>query len=211
MPLQSLQVILIGKWTQISTVFSILTCVDIFAVPYTLASVLRQCHNLIKVRFRVITKPITDEDILGSISISGSKETLQEFWIAPGSYKTSSGSPSNTSSESEKSSEGCSDAMIALTSKLIGNGEEAEVDDLCRLSIKCACKLIKLCKKLRRLGDLTWWSLTTASSVSNLCSDIKTLKLGIVITFDDILLPDFELPKKLKRSSTPVKERTSSK
>ncbi|CAG7723856.1 unnamed protein product [Allacma fusca] len=93
-----------------------------------------------------------NEDMVKSIAASNSKNTLREFWTAPGSYKPSTMESTNHSLKlrAEKTS-------------------------------------------LKTRGDLAWWSLVSSEELALFCRYLQKINSSLIITFDDILLPNFEL------------------
>jgi hypothetical protein len=171
--------------------FTTITKMDVLAEPSTIFSIFKSCSNLVYVKFRVTFKPVEDGAMIAAVTGSRSRLTLKEFWIAPGSYKQS------IAKSDAKSLKDLKEEASGAGGTLVGQGKNSEVDQLCKLSIKTAKALWKACTKLHRLGDLAWWSLVSSEELAQFCRHLQNRNSSLVVTFDDILLPDFELVREL--------------
>jgi len=159
---------------------------DMFAEPTTMVSMLEYCPNLKKVRVRILREQLYDHHIAKGVTNAMCKRSLEELWIAP-SYKKEkfgegTGSPDNnklsTSHQTTKKTMGTSTDFDKLET-ILGRYEHVAQDivvgleDLVQLSAASITLVVQSCPKLKRLGDIAWWSQVDQKEASAICKELK--------------------------------------
>lgn len=168
-----------------------------FADPSTITSVLQSVPNLKKVRIRVIGQSLTDDHIIKSITQSMCHNTLEELWIAPGSYRNSDvQQPPKMKQDNQEEYYVAtmnlqSKKPISKTENLAtDDASKCPIEDLVNLSIECIRTLINFCPNLLRLGDIAWYSNTTQEDLEEICNEIKCRNSRMAFVWENHIFPD---------------------
>jgi hypothetical protein len=203
--------ILNGTWKLNTSFLPDLTSIDVFADPQTVRSLLENSPNLRKVRIRILRQQLKDEHLLKTIASSMCRRTLEDIWIAPGSYKnkftkslgstveyTSSISAYNQGVSKEPSTLDTSGAPAPKLSLVynevlptagqssvleVVKPDDSPIEDLIMLTLDCCRALVESCPKLNRLGDIAWWTSLTQPDVEELCEELKARPRATKISF----------------------------
>jgi len=208
---RSFQGIVHGSWRKQFSLLPDLAQLDIFTEPKTLQSFMQHCPNLKRLTIRIRGAALTDDHIITAIRTSMSRNTLEEFWIAPAPVgstgETGGGSHVSSLSPSLCPSFNSITERIeaedrAITENDLAAGKFAS-NDLVQLSMNCLKTLITTCASLKKVGDMASWSNVEEEELYMYCEELKQKRHKILITWANINLPDISYAKK-KRANAKV-------
>ncbi|ODN03753.1 Phosphatidylcholine:ceramide cholinephosphotransferase 2 [Orchesella cincta] len=186
-------------WRLQSSLLPELTQLEIFTEPSTLINIIECCPNLQKLRVRIRTHKLLDSHIVKPIQHSMCRRTLQDLWIAPGSYPESHIVPkqttqnSNADNVSNTSSLSSFAEMDTTTTTYHSNDDkpEAMISELVQLSLECITAVLTACPNLKRLGDISLWSNVEPEELYVFCEQLKKQNYNTMIIWANLTLPNY--------------------